>query len=382
MQLRLVILLLVLPLLSIGQNLIPNPGFEEGTAGQPDHWLQPHGTNFHWDTVGYYGHPRSGKWFNGLCISNAEFSEALTVRLHDTLDRTKRYHISAWIRKFPGTNGTYNYEASDELQVLLTWGPPKALPDKPYKVPERQLTRIPLPPDSLLLQTDEYQYIEATFQPSGGERFISFSYFQRADPTRPLIRRYVTADENRKKAVKLDPINAVQQLNGDLMFRVRYYVDDFCLAEIRPDGSYSCLDYEDYAQQLQEVDTLPTSGVKPVPPERSSVRLKNVYFYFNTSVLRPSSYPTLDSLVKTLRTNANWVIQINAHTDVRGSESFNQELSERRAQAVVDYLVDHGINKRRLRAKGFGESSPQVEAAATESEHQQNRRVEFEIISR
>lgn len=382
MQVRFVMLFLVLPLLGMGQNLIPNPGFEEGTGGKPDHWLQPHGTNFHWDTVGYYGHPRSGKWFNGLCISNVEYSEALTVRLHDTLDRTKTYHISAWIRKFPGTNGTYNYDASDELQVLLTWGPPKALPNKPYKVPERQLTRIPLPPDSLLLQTDTYQHIEATFRPSGGERFISFSYFQREDPTRPLIRRYVTADENRKKAVKLDPINAVQQLNGDLMFRVRYYVDDFCLAELRSDGTYSCMEYETYQQQVKTVDTLPTSGVRQVPPEHSPVRLKKVLFYFNKPVLLPSAYPTLDSLVQTLEAHSSWVIQINAHTDIRGSKDFNQNLSERRAQAVVDYLVDQGIDRKRLRAKGFGESRPQIESAATESEHQQNRRVEFEIISR
>jgi len=368
----------MLPLLSVGQNLIPNPGFEKGTGGKPDSWLQPHGTNFHWDTAGYYGQPRSGQWFNGMCISNVESSEALTVELHDTLDRTKTYHISAWIRKFPGTNGTYNYFASRELQVLLTWGAPDPLPGKPYKVPERQLTRIPLPPDSLLLQTDEYQYIEATFQPSGGERFISFSYFQREDLTKPLIHRYVNADENRKRMVKLDPINAVQQLNGDLMFRVRYYVDDFCLAEIQPDGSYSCTEYETYMEEQAQADTLPPATITP-PSLGQRIVLKNVLFEFDTTLLLPSSFPILDSLVRTLKVYPAWKIQINAHTDIRGSAAYNQRLSEGRAKAVVDYLISKGIRADRLRSRGFGEQQPLINAT-TEAQHQRNRRVEFEII--
>lgn len=379
MQIRLVILLSMLPLFTIAQNLIPNPGFEKGVGGKPDAWLQPAGTNFHWDTAGYYGRPRSGQWFNGMCISNVQSSEALTVALHDTLDRSKTYHISAWIRKFPGTNGTYNYTASRELQVLLTWGPPNPLPDKPYKVPERQLTRIPLPPDSLLLQTDAYQYIEATFQPSGGERFISFSYFQREDPTRPLITRFYSDENSLNRTTISDPINAGQQLDGDLVFRVRYYVDDFCLAEIRPDGSYSCTEYETYLSQQQTIDSASLGGTLPTPVRGQKVVLKNVLFEFDTTQLLPSAFPILDSLVRTLKANPHWRIQINAHTDVRGAAAYNQILSNGRAQTVVDYLIRHGIAAARLQAKGFGETQP-ISAATTEAAHQINRRVEFERI--
>lgn len=379
MQIRLVILLSMLPLFTIAQNLIPNPGFEKGVGGKPDAWFQPAGTNFHWDTAGYYGRPRSGQWFNGMCISNAQSSEALTVALHDTLDRSKTYHISAWIRKFPGTNGTYNYTASRELQVLLTWGPPNPLPDKPYKVPERQLTRIPLPPDSLLLQTDAYQYIEATFQPSGGERFISFSYFQREDPTRPLITRFYSDENSLNRTNISDPINAGQQLDGDLVFRVRYYVDDFCLAEIRPDGSYSCTEYETYLAQQQPIDSASLGGTLPTPVRGQKVVLKNVLFEFDTTQLLPSAFPILDSLVRTLKANPHWRIQINAHTDVRGAAAYNQILSNGRAQAVVDYLIRHGIAAARLQAKGFGETQP-ISMATTEAAHQINRRVEFERI--
>lgn len=373
--------ILFYPVLLTGQNLIPNPGFEQGKNGRPIHWFQPDGLNFHWSKAGQYGYPRTGKWFNGICISNVEYSEALTVQLHDTLTGGQPYHISGWLRKFPGTQGTYNPEVSREWQVLLTWGPPNPLPKHPYKVPERQLTRIPLPPDTILISDSSYQYFEATFIPSGGERYISFGFFQRKDPSRPLISRYMLAKQKRVDPSQSDdPINAAMLANGDLVFRVRYYADDFCLAPIQPDGSYSCIEYTAY-KALKDSDTLPVTGIREKPRPPAPITLKNVLFKFDTTILLPGSYPTLDSLVTLLKAHPTWVIQINAHTDERGSADYNLQLSIDRAKAVVAYLVARGIPRTQLRYKGYGETQPIVDAQHAD-EHQRNRRVAFEILQR
>jgi hypothetical protein len=73
-------------------------------------------------------------------------------------------------------------------------------------------------------------------------------------------------------------------------------------------------------------------------------------------------------------------IQINAHTDARGSDAYNDRLSETRAQSVVDYLIASGIDKKRLLAKGHGERKLLIHNARNEDEHQANRRTTFEVV--
>jgi peptidoglycan-associated lipoprotein len=92
--------------------------------------------------------------------------------------------------------------------------------------------------------------------------------------------------------------------------------------------------------------------------------------------------PTLDQLTMVLTQNPKINIQLSSHTDCRGNDVYNQELSQRRAQSAVDYLITKGINTNRLIAKGYGESSPEVKCICkdcTESEHQINRRTTFLI---
>ena len=90
------------------------------------------------------------------------------------------------------------------------------------------------------------------------------------------------------------------------------------------------------------------------------IKLKNIYYDFNDSALRAESFPELDKLVKLLNENPGLNIQINSHTDARGSEKANGKLSRGRANSVVAYLIEKGIAPERLSAKGFGETSPSV----------------------
>lgn len=114
-----------------------------------------------------------------------------------------------------------------------------------------------------------------------------------------------------------------------------------------------------------------------------------LYDYAKAS-LRPEASDSLDYLLTLLNENPNIAIQIEAHTDTRGSSGYNNGLSHKRAKACVDYLIAQGIDAGRLTSKGFGESRPlftdaYVAGLATveerEAAHQRNRRTVFSVLS-
>jgi len=90
------------------------------------------------------------------------------------------------------------------------------------------------------------------------------------------------------------------------------------------------------------------------------IRIENIFFDFASAELRPESTVSLDKLVETLNDNPNIVIELGSHTDNRGNDDFNLDLSERRAQSVVNYLISKGINPTRMVSKGYGETMPKT----------------------
>jgi peptidoglycan-associated lipoprotein len=90
------------------------------------------------------------------------------------------------------------------------------------------------------------------------------------------------------------------------------------------------------------------------------IELPNILYDFGKWDLRPESMVSLDKLVETLLDNPNVTIELMSHTDSRDTEEYNQQLSQKRAQAVVQYLIEKGIAPDRLEAKGYGESTPKV----------------------
>ena len=113
----------------------------------------------------------------------------------------------------------------------------------------------------------------------------------------------------------------------------------------------------------------------------STIVLKDIYFEFDKNTLLQQSYKELVRLIDLLRENPKMKIEIQGHTDNQGSASYNQRLSEQRAKAVVDYLVGHGIEAKRLSYKGYGKESP-IADNATEEGRATNRRVAFKVISK
>jgi len=111
--------------------------------------------------------------------------------------------------------------------------------------------------------------------------------------------------------------------------------------------------------------------------------LENIYYDYDKWDIRPDAEPTLNRLAEVLRQNPEIRIQLGSHTDCRGNDAYNQNLSQRRAQSAVNYLISKGIDGSRLSAKGYGESQPAALCACsscTEAEHQTNRRTTFKVV--
>jgi len=140
----------------------------------------------------------------------------------------------------------------------------------------------------------------------------------------------------------------------------------------------------------------------------TSIELPNILYDLNKADLRPESMVSLDKLVETLNENPSVVIELAAHTDSRGSDELNNDLSQRRAQSVVNYLITKGIDSTRLAAKGYGKTVPRTvtkkmaeanpfmregdvlndeyinalnEPEQKEAAYQANRRTEFKVLS-
>jgi peptidoglycan-associated lipoprotein len=189
---------------------------------------------------------------------------------------------------------------------------------------------------------------------------------------------------------------------GDFRFALKPDVDYIFLASKK--GYLNGKEKESTKGQEKSRDFLVTIQLTPID---KPIELPNIFYDFGKWDLRPESMVSLDKLVETLNDNSNVTIELMSHTDSRDTEEYNYELSQKRAQSVVQYLIEKGIDPLRLSAKGYGESSPKVvdaliaaqnpflRAGATLSEqyinslandeqkeiaHQINRRTEFRVL--
>ncbi|WP_333808997.1 OmpA family protein, partial [Flavobacterium sp.] len=125
--------------------------------------------------------------------------------------------------------------------------------------------------------------------------------------------------------------------------------------------------------------------LKPITPiiTEREVILQPIYFEFNKSNITAEGAAELNKLVAVMNEYPNMVIFAKSHTDNRGSDKFNMNLSDRRAKSTVQYLISKGISKDRISGQGFGESELKIACAkCTEEEHAQNRRSEFLIVKK
>ena len=125
----------------------------------------------------------------------------------------------------------------------------------------------------------------------------------------------------------------------------------------------TCKGYLNHKEELR-VDTATVSNEYvlqfPLADISAPVLIENIFYDFDKATLRPESATALDQLVKLLNDNPHVTIELSAHTDYKGSDQYNERLSQRRAESVVNYLIDHGIAADRLTPKGYGEGKPKT----------------------
>ena len=110
--------------------------------------------------------------------------------------------------------------------------------------------------------------------------------------------------------------------------------------------------------------------------------LKPINFEFDKAVIKNDSYYILDAVVATMQGNPILtLVEVQGHTDEQGDDVYNFDLSDRRAKAVVEYLVAHGVDDKRLTSQGYGETMP-VDRHHTAEAWAKNRRVQFVILKR
>jgi len=125
-------------------------------------------------------------------------------------------------------------------------------------------------------------------------------------------------------------------------------------------------------------------GVNLIP--KKPLIIKNIYYDFDKSDLKPVAKRTLDSTVLVLMKNfPQIVVEISSHTDGKGDEEYNKKLSQKRAESVVNYLISKGIKPNRLYAKGYGKERPiapneNPDGTDNPDGREKNRRTEFKII--
>ena len=142
-----------------------------------------------------------------------------------------------------------------------------------------------------------------------------------------------------------------------------------------------------------EVDEVDGDG-KPLGPLKvkidkgvdiaNVIKFNQIYFDLDKSDIRKDAKVELEKIVEVLKTYPKIKIEIGSHTDARQDKNYNINLSQKRAESTLNYLVEKGINKDRLTAKGYGESKLVNKCAdgvkCTEAEHQYNRRSTFVVV--
>lgn len=189
----------------------------------------------------------------------------------------------------------------------------------------------------------------------------------------PLSARIEMIDLNTKQlltATTSDPQTgsylACVHTGGNILLNVSHPDYPFYSENFQIEKSYTEL-----SPYLKDISLQPTDV-------GTVVTLKNVFFDFDRSELKPESFVELNKLADYLKKNAIR-IEIGGHTDDQGSEEYNDRLSENRAKAVYDYLIQKGIPAERLQYKGYGMRLP-VADNSTEEGRAANRRTEFKIV--
>jgi len=353
---------------SLSQNLIKNGSFEEATInvkyGEPTEVIVPN-----WKMLGNYFFKkvelseiktintksfmkslsaRNGErsaLIGGTIENDAHHANYIAQKLAEPLLRGYKYFISFYLRHDMRSGVCINKVGvfiSDEL----------LMPTRSMGKGQRIYNAKPqIETDTILEEWEEWTEISVEFKAKGGEQYITIGGFS------PYV----------QMRIKEIPEYLIYERLKKYNFKARspftfyyYHIDDVQLQEIG------------LVKDIKELIDL-----KP----GESLIFENIYFDTSSARLLADSKEGLESLLSILNENPKLAIEISGHTDNRGKADFNLQLSKKRAQAVGSYLLANGIEKNRLKPKGYGDTQP-IAKNDTMLGRQRNRRVEVKVISK
>jgi outer membrane protein OmpA-like peptidoglycan-associated protein len=204
-----------------------------------------------------------------------------------------------------------------------------------------------------------------TFKATGGEQYITIGNFSTDKKT---FFKNNTDKSNHKQINE----NNDYYIGNDAY----YYIDDVSVTALINKSDCPCKDKKTDSVLVNHKPKATTDTIAPTIGE--SVILRNLVFETNKTEILPSSYEELNKVADYLIKHNKNKIELSGYTDNTGKEEDNQKLSEARAKAVADYLINKGILKERISYKGYGSTKP-IATNNTEEGKQENRRVEFMI---
>lgn len=359
------------------RNLVYNPSFEDhtdcprkvdalGTMTIVDGWYQPtSGSADYYNICGSRecGIPknklgiqpvRTGSGYCGIYCSKTDYREYLQTQLKEPLVAGRRYRLSFFVSlseyspHMVATIGglfTQSRISDTTFGVLMRKSNQKVGGHLQQTISTYYQPQVVNPTDNLLSDTEKWSNISGEFVAEGGEQFLTIGNFYPATTSNFVERR------------------------GDFILPGAYYYIE--------DVSVVCLDCTE-PDTIEKIDNT-------IPPHEeytvgSTLILRDLYFDFDKSTLLQQSYNELVKLMDLLNRYPKMKIEIAGHTDNRGTAEYNMKLSENRARAVLNYLIDHGIEGKRLSYTGYGKSRP-ISTNDTEEGRANNRRVEVTILS-
>ncbi len=213
----------------------------------------------------------------------------------------------------------------------------------------------------------DWTLISDTMRAKGGEQYITIGNFYDGDNTP------IKNVDNLSALKRKFPANHHYNFTVDAAY---YYLDEVSVIEISDAGG--CNFKQKAKESIPAVNETKTPIDIIAPPLDEQVILKNLVFETNKSEILSASYEELNKVADYLNTKSEYKIALSGYTDNIGKEEVNQKLSEARAKAVADYLINKGIVNNRISYKGYGSTKP-LTANDTEAGRLMNRRVEFVI---
>lgn len=363
------------------QNMVHNPSFEQyksvpkdlGAIGSLDYWTSPTKASpdyFHKRAGGQnvdvplnkMGHcqPRSGYAYAGLYAYTSRyvkqnFREYIQVELKQPLRAGSVYCVKAHVFLAQSSN-----RAIGAFGMLAS--PLKMSENHEYFLKGAKRTYL-VQADRSPLDNRKWVEIRCEYKAKGGERYFILGNF----------------DDDRGTKVS-GAIVHDNFANPHVDFAY-YYIDDICVTDTRTNFSCNCGSYDLVRTRGEERIVVDFRTYKKSYNLGQIVIMHGVEFERGKTTLLAGSQKAIEDLVATMRLHPSYAVEISGHTDDRGDPQKNQILSSKRAEAVYNYLLSSGIDKKRLTYRGYGQSRP-IALNRTPEGRQKNERIQFKITKK